>query len=333
MASQSNDRLLWLFLGVSLFFTVRGIASKLHQVRDLTEIKNVEKEDRMISEGAEDALKLGTLLKLSESTSYDLRAAALRIISERSTKSSTRDLLLKDLASKNKERRGKALTALLFLVSNRALSRTSVSSRLKDLPTYNALVDCLCNFLEEHVEETSTTISPIFPKTRPLGERKALHAANVIIPENMPAALEAGIVSRWLRKYPFPCAVSEPSRRQDVALLMKTYWSDDPLMSSIVSTIAAHPEGAKQLRKYDLMGSMMEENDQDDDDVESDVWMIDGEETAGARRFSERRFREESPEEQALRRRRREAMVLSEGGRPLGNENIIQPVQTDWDPI
>ncbi|BDD57891.1 hypothetical protein MAP00_003215 [Monascus purpureus] len=258
---------------------------------------------------------------------------ALRIISERSTKSSTRDLLLKDLASKNKERRGKALTALLFLVSNRALSRTSVSSRLKDLPTYNALVDCLCNFLEEHVEETSTTISPIFPKTRPLGERKALHAANVIIPENMPAALEAGIVSRWLRKYPFPCAVSEPSRRQDVALLMKTYWSDDPLMSSIVSTIAAHPEGAKQLRKYDLMGSMMEENDQDDDDVESDVWMIDGEETAGARRFSERRFREESPEEQALRRRRREAMVLSEGGRPLGNENIIQPVQTDWDPI
>lgn len=35
-------------------------------------------------------------------------------------KSSTRDLLLKDLASKNKERRGKALTALLFLVSNRA---------------------------------------------------------------------------------------------------------------------------------------------------------------------------------------------------------------------
>lgn len=87
------------------------------------------------------ALKLATLLKLSETTSYDLRAAyvfaelylleslklkliknirALRIISERSTKSSTRDLLLEDLASKNKERRGKALTALLFLVSNRA---------------------------------------------------------------------------------------------------------------------------------------------------------------------------------------------------------------------
>lgn len=142
---------------MSLFFAVRGIAADLRRVSDLTEIKHVEKEDKIISEGTEDgmlndstrgifqgltsiaALKLDTLLKLSDSTSYDLRAAyaasalhyealtlandpsrALRIIAERSTKGSTRDLLLKDLASKNKERRGRALTALYFLLSNRA---------------------------------------------------------------------------------------------------------------------------------------------------------------------------------------------------------------------
>ena len=41
--------------GVSLFFAVRGIATDLRQVRDLTEIKHVdEKEDKMISEGTED---------------------------------------------------------------------------------------------------------------------------------------------------------------------------------------------------------------------------------------------------------------------------------------
>lgn len=80
--------------GVSIFFAVRGIATDLRRVRDLTEIKHVEKEDKMISEGTEDGrgrlnlawslhcpantslvLKLDTLLKLSESTSYDLRAA------------------------------------------------------------------------------------------------------------------------------------------------------------------------------------------------------------------------------------------------------------------
>lgn len=142
---------------MSLFFAIRGIAADLRRVSDLTEIKHVEKEDKIISEGTEDgtlndfkrdifrgltsiaALKLDTLLKLSDSTSYDLRAAyaapafhyealpsangpsrALRIIAERSTKGPTRDLLLKDLASKNKERRGRALTALYFLLSNRA---------------------------------------------------------------------------------------------------------------------------------------------------------------------------------------------------------------------
>lgn len=76
MASHLNDRLLWLCLGMSpgltfflailclqhvtdstgvtLFFAVRGIATDLRRVRDLTEIKHVEKEDRMISEGTED---------------------------------------------------------------------------------------------------------------------------------------------------------------------------------------------------------------------------------------------------------------------------------------
>ncbi|XHG02750.1 hypothetical protein AWENTII_006088 [Aspergillus wentii] len=331
MATHLNDSLLWLCLGVSLFFAVRGIATDLRRVRDLTEIKHVEKEDKMISEGTEDALKLDTLLKLSQSTSYDLRAAALRIISERSTKGSTRDLLLQDLASKHQGRRSKALSAMHFLVSNRALSRTSVCARLKDLPTYNALVDCLCNFLEEHTEETCDTVSPILPKTRPLGERKALNTINIILPENIPAALEAGIISRWLSKYPFPCAMSETSRRQDVVILMKTWWYDDTVMSSIFGTLSSHPDGAKQLRKHGLMGSVMEENDHDDEDYAgSDVWMVDGEDTAGMSQYSGRRLQERSPEEQALRRRRREAMVLSDGGRPLGNDDIIQlPVQSD----
>lgn len=202
------------------------------------------------------------------------------------------------------------------------MARTSVCTRLQDLTTYTALVDCLCNFLDEHVEETSTTVSPIFPKTRPLGEKKALSTLNHILQVNIPAALEAGVISRWLDKYPFPCALAEPSRRQDVVILMKTWWSDDSIMSSIFGTLSSHPEATKQLRKHGLMGSLMEENDPDDED--SDVWMVDGEDTAGSRHIPGRRLRERSAEEQAVRRRRREAMVLSDGGRPLGNDDIIQ---------
>ncbi|KAL2794077.1 hypothetical protein BJX66DRAFT_208188 [Aspergillus keveii] len=331
MASHMSDKLLWLCLGVSLFFAVRGIAADLHRVNELTEIKNDDNDDKIISEGTEDALKLDTLLKLSNSTSYDLRSAALRIIAERSVKGDTRELLLEDLASRNPERRNKALAAMYFLVNNRALSRTSVCSRLKDLPTYTALVDCLVNFLDEHDEKTSGTVSPILPQTRPLGEKKALSTLNILLQENTPAALEAGVVSRWLAKYPFPCATTEPSRRQDVVILMKTWWSDDAVMSSIFATLSSHPDGAKQLRKHGLMGSMLEENDHDEvsdendeDDEESDVWMVDGDDTAGSSRVPGRRPHNRNPEEQALRRRRREAMVLSDGRRPIGHDDIIQ---------
>lgn len=94
MAVFSGDGVLWLCLGISLFFAVRGITTDLRQVVDLTEIKHVETEDKIISEGTEEgaqdpsdtsrmmtdiisvpALKLDTLLKLSESTSHDLRSA------------------------------------------------------------------------------------------------------------------------------------------------------------------------------------------------------------------------------------------------------------------
>lgn len=71
---------------------MRGITNDLRHVVELTEIKHVEKEDKIISEGTEEgalgyllstnkladifpALKLDTLLKLSGSTSHDLRSA------------------------------------------------------------------------------------------------------------------------------------------------------------------------------------------------------------------------------------------------------------------
>ncbi|OJD22815.1 hypothetical protein ACJ73_05834 [Blastomyces percursus] len=352
ITSQNNDRVVWLCLGVTLFLAVRGIAAELHRIRELTAIRNGDKDDQVIGEGTEDE----TLEKLSESTSFDLRAAALRIISERSTKGSTRDLLLEDLSSKDPALRNKALNALYFLVSNRArkyslcLSRSSVTNRLKDLPTYTALVDCLCNFLAEHKEENIKTVSPILPRTRPQGEKKALNTLDIILRENIPAALAAGVISRWLSKYPFPCSTHDESKRVDVVVLTKTWYTDDSVMSSIISTLSSHPEGVNQLRKYGLMGSRMEEHtrsmydneivgaydgdgdDDDETDGDSDVWIAGGDETAGLPLWAGGRRRQEGTvEEQALRRRRREAMVFSEGGRPLGRDNIIHPVRNRED--
>lgn len=57
---------------------------------------------------------------LNKSDKLTFPSSALRIIAERSVKANTRNLLLKDLASKNPERRNKAIPAVFFLVSNRA---------------------------------------------------------------------------------------------------------------------------------------------------------------------------------------------------------------------
>lgn len=272
---------------------------------------------------------------------------ALKILSERSTKGKTRDLLLEDLSSTHRPVRMRALNALHFLLSNRTINRSSVSARLRDVTTFTALVNCLCHLLNEHTEETGTTSSPVLPRTRPLGESKALATLMLILPQNVPAALEAGLVSRWLAKYPFPCTRSGEGGRRDVYIFMKNWWQDDPLMFSILNTIATQQEGLKQLKQHGLMGSRLEELSQDehgipdnltvdeddddfdyDEDANSDVSMVDGEDTAGAPPAT-RRQQEATAEEQAIRRRRREAMVFNEGGRPLEQNDIIQPVYDD----
>ncbi len=83
-------------------------------------------------------------------------------------------------------------------------------------------------------------------------------------------------------------------------------------MCEVIVRLDNLAEGRKQLRKCGLTGSAIGEND----DGEGDIWMMDGEDTAGGEqglRAGGRRVREESAEEQALRRRRREAVVFSEG--------------------
>lgn len=220
------------------------------------------------------------------------------------------------------------------------MGRSAVSVRLRDISTFNALVDSLCHFLAEHTEPTSSTISPIRPRTRPVGENKALQTLFVMLSKNIPAALEAGLVSRWLTDYPFPCVVQNQAKKHNVVFMVKTWWSDDPIMGSIINILTSHQEGLKQLRKYGLMGSRMEEHTADvydngiheqdewaDRDSDSDMWMAEeGLTSQQATSWLGSRPRGNTTEEQALRRRRREAMVFSEGDHPLGQNNIIHPI-------
>ena len=190
--------------------------------------------------------------------------------------------------------------------------------------TFQALIDCLCNLLEatrlQPVTKFDTTLEY---RTQP--ERDALTILNRTMYHKVPDVLRAGVVSRWLSKYPFGGCNSTESTKREVIQRIKTEDSEDMAMHDILYVLDGFPEGRKQLRNHGLVGSAIDECD---DNIDGDTIMAHGEDTAGSMvgglMRAGRRIREESLEEQALRRRRREAMVLSDGGRPLGRDNIIQ---------
>lgn len=124
-------------------------------------------------------------------------------------------------------------------------------------------------------------------------------------------------------------------------------------MSEIVRFISRDTAGKLQLRQYGLMsrglrGGHGPEIDGENDNISlsdsssnDDVRMEDGDDTAGlpprwdepltprpGTSHGQPRPREggtDSAEEQSLRHRRREAIVISDGDGPLGRENIIEP--------
>lgn len=65
------------------------------------------------------------------------------------------------------------------------------------LSTYKAIVDCLCNLLPE---ARAAEKGSLFRKQP---ERDALYVLNLVLYNDVVNALEAGVISKWLVRYPF----------------------------------------------------------------------------------------------------------------------------------
>ena len=166
-------------------------------------------------------------------------------------------------------------------------------------------------------------------------------------------ALEAGLVTEWLVGYPFPCSLPEYERgnfkKSDVVSLFENvaYANDDNLMSGVMGMITRSPRGMKELRKAGLTTSTFKEDvkslrrrrSYERQDDETDIMMVGGEDTAGALsrwravdatgNGPRPRSLERSHEEDRLRRRHREAVVVADRGEPLSRENILQRADSE----
>jgi hypothetical protein len=251
--------------------------------------------------------------------------SAVKILIERVTRGKNYELLLSNASSKNPEVRDKALSTLRFLTT------TPVHAHLFTSQTFSTIINVLASFLPENAARPHVPHTDWKFRTQP--ERDALIILRSFVQGQVDGKrlLDSGLVTGWLGHYPFGGKATENMsarqrekyRRMTVNKL-KTGVTDDDLLTDIVGFVTNIAEGRRQMRRFGLIGSSMQET--------SETWVLsEAMEIDGPWRGNrgngvfprERDRRTDSEEEQALRRRRRQAMVIGETGQPLSRENIF----------
>ena len=228
--------------------------------------------------------------------------------------------------------------------------------------TYHALINCLRGlFPEARVAEVSSSY-------RSQRERDSLWLLDYILPLQTEPDVQANVIGSWLAHYPFGGReLPLLERKKLIWKIAKGYnFYEDGDFGCSMQSVLGHFFGTEELRRQMKKHNLIDADEHIDKNLNFDMgfaishpsggrtdWAIGAAEppvdpeqgvdwsvfhtddTArtndGMEVRSGERGREQSPEEQALRRRRREAMVLGENGRPVQRGDIIQrgPVVQD----
>lgn len=241
-----------------------------------------------------------------------------------------------------------------LLSTNETAVLTAPVPRCFDVYKYTALqsiIDCLSHQLPlSHRYETARKEGKTFYRTQ--AECDALELlGRVLVQYGAPLAIECNILSLWLARYPFGADYEaeypdnkafQLARKQGDVHRLTLSQNHDPAMSQIIMAIMRSDEGREKIvecelfRRYGGHQGLYDGTDGSDDDKDgyAQIWYeVHGINTApdpglGPMMRRNPRPRDESLEEQVLRRRRREAMVLGEMGRPIEREDIFQRVDT-----
>lgn len=205
-----------------------------------------------------------------------------------------------------------------------------------------ALIDCLCNLLPDAREAKKTGLY------HTQAEYEAISLLLPISLWNSAGTLEAGLINRWLAHYPFSGENSSKAKKDIIREIIRTECETmnhyDSRLACLLSCASKTPIICERMIKNGLWDATFTEQDTGDDSLASsptgEIYVHIPDYPMPSRERADEmtaidylpegfpdtnvRRREESFEEQALRRRRREAMVLGENGRPIQRENIIQ---------
>ncbi|KAM7208043.1 hypothetical protein V8F20_001589 [Naviculisporaceae sp. PSN 640] len=300
----------------SLGFGVLGAAALVPRLvrnwRDEAEIKPVLPKTQYITQDTEDSLQLNTLDTLLGHYNPLIRETAAKIICDRAANDGVSiELLLVGITNPDYEERIKNLHALALIIDFNSLKK------LHCWKAYTALVRSLELSLdpnqpplddedwdEYQLRDMSEKLCLMF-----IGQLVQHHKSNLLI--------KAKFVERWLAKQNWG---PEEKREHNFRKYMQT---KNNRITHIVRSFWETTEGQEALENAGLI-RLTSYREGPDDDPGIIRHVSDQFRLMLSLRGGRARSVEQSPEEQRLRHRNREAMVLNDGNHPFNSDDIFQ---------
>ncbi|CAH0049480.1 unnamed protein product [Clonostachys solani] len=305
-----DERVILVGIGLASFGIVTTMTAALAIIRDENIIPIQQPKTRYITQDTEDSLGLDTLERLLEYPSYNIREVATRILCERAVNS--REImrhLLHGITLPDYDERMKALRALVLL-TGQATDFDGLSN-LNNKYAYRALVRSLEQSLGDTERPRLDDHHWDEYYLRDVSERLCLmFVLELVNKYDARKLIKAGFVDMWLAKQDWGDTLKE--RQYNFAEYMR--FKNNRIVD-IVGRIRCCNEGLHALALASLIS-------------ETEVIgfgrpvVVDMSIPASEQQVP--RAREQSVEEVRLRRQHREAMVLNDGTRPFGREDIIE---------
>ncbi|KAG5982479.1 hypothetical protein E4U55_001850 [Claviceps digitariae] len=313
-----DERVLLLSFGFAAFGIIATITTTLGLIRDRNEIPPKEPKTQYITQETEDSLELSTLEQLLQHPNYSIREVATKILCDRAINDSGALLaLLYGITRPEYDERMRCLRALALLTGQ--TMGLDGMAQLNNGKAYSALVRSLELSLKDTELPDLTNYHWDEYYLRDMAERFCLMFVHELINKyGADSLVKAKFVEKWLAMQQW--GESPEARRHNFKCYMDLKTNR---IVDIVDRIKLSRRGLRALEKAGLI----EESNSRRRIVGLPVVMepeqhttVDNESSIQIRRP----IYEQSIEEQRLRRQHREAMVLNDGTRPLGREDIIE---------
>ncbi|KAH7329332.1 hypothetical protein B0I35DRAFT_473947 [Stachybotrys elegans] len=314
-----DERVILATIGASTFALVGTVLTTLVLIRDDTEIPQPEPKTQYITQDTEDALSADTISRLLDHPNYHIRDATTRIICDRATNDPAAITeLLYGITRPDYDERMRCLRALAMLTGH--TPGLDGLSKLNNSRAYSALMRSLQLSLDDAPlpELRSQTWDEYY--LRDMAERFCLMFVYELM-NNYGAepVIKAGFVAKWLAKQDWG---DSPDERQTH---FKHYMEHKKnRIVDIVGQIQDSRRGLRALEKAGLMDRVLSKWQNHLLPTLTANMMEHGSHRPQRLAAQVARTREHSEEEQRLRRQHREAMVLNDGSRPVGRDDIFE---------